>query len=161
MPTQCGEMRPKCAIALVERSSLVSLIRAYLSLLVIFPCTKQGAQREFTADESLIAKSVHISRDKYRVLSRDPTRSVESMSGDELNLILLPQFLSRISNDSASGNALHKLLRLVQKYPLLEYDDYKVDGLFSLQKHVSNVAANFPRVSVRLYTTRILLIINS
>jgi len=46
MPTQCGEMRPNCAIALVERSSLVSLIRAYLSLLVIFPCTKQECTEE-------------------------------------------------------------------------------------------------------------------
>ena len=75
------------------------------------------------------------------------------MSGDELNLILLPQFLSRVSNDSASGN---ELLRVVQKYPLLRYDDYKSNGLFSLRKQVSNAAAKYlgaySRVSMRVYT---------
>ena len=50
-------------------------------------------------DESQIANSVQTFRTKYEGLSKG-TQFIEYMSGDEPNLILLPQFLSRVSDDA-------------------------------------------------------------
>jgi hypothetical protein len=86
----------------------------------------------------------------------------ESPSGHARKLILLLQFLSRLSDDPASGNALDSLLRIVHKYPLLEHNYDQSDGLSSLRKQVITVAEQYfgaySQVSVRFYTIRISLI---
>jgi len=78
------------------------------------------------------------------------------MCDDEANLILLPQFLSMVSNDPSSGNGFNNLLRLVHKYPLLEFNHDKVDGLFSLRKQAFNAAEKYlgvsSQASVQFYT---------
>ena len=86
----------------------------------------------------------------------------ERLLGHKRNLILLPQFLSRVSNDVASRNTLNSLLRIVHKYPLLEDDYSKSDELSSLYKQVITAAEKYlgpySRVSVQFYTMRTPLI---
>jgi hypothetical protein len=88
--------------------------------------------------------------------------NLRRLLGQKKSLTLLPQFLSRVSNDSASANALNSLLRIVHKYPLLEHSYDKSDGLSSLRKQVINAAEKYlvaySQVSVRFYTMRISLI---
>jgi hypothetical protein len=83
----------------------------------------------------------------------------ERLLGHKRNLILLPQFLSRVSNEFPSGNSLNSLLRIVHKYPLLEDDYSKSDELSSLYKRVITAAEKYlgpySRVRVRFYTMRI------
>jgi hypothetical protein len=103
---------------------------------------------------------VDIFRTKYRGLNGG-TKFVENMSGDEPKLILLPQFLSMISYDFSSRNVVNDLLRVVDKYPLLE-PNHKPDGLTSLRKQVFFAAevylGTYSRVSLQFYTERIPLI---
>jgi hypothetical protein len=90
------------------------------------------------------------------------TYGSESPLGHEKNLILLLQFLSRVSDDPASGDALNNLLRIVHKYPLLEHNYDQSDGLSSLRKQVITATEKYlgaySQVSVRFYTMRISLI---
>lgn len=55
-------------------------------------------------------------------------------------LILLSHFLSRVSDDSASADAFNNLLRIVQKYPLLEHNYDRSDELSLLYKQVITAA---------------------
>ena len=71
----------------------------------------RSAQKEFTVDESQIAKLVQTQPIEYNDFT--------SLLGHTQNLILLPQFLSRVSNDFANGDVLSNLLRTAHKYPLL------------------------------------------
>jgi hypothetical protein len=48
-----------------------------------------------------------------------------------------------VSGDPASGNALNNLLRIVHKYPLLEYNYDQPDGLSSLRKQVITAAEQY------------------
>jgi len=78
------------------------------------------------------------------------------------NLILLPQLLSKVSNDFSNGDMLNGLLKIFHKFPFLE-DDYSTsDELSSLCKQVIAAAEKYlgpySRVSMRFYTMRILLI---
>jgi hypothetical protein len=102
-----------------------------------------------------IKKSAPIFRIKYTELGGG-RKKFERLLGHKPNLILLPQFLSRVSNDSASGNALNHLLRIVHKYPLLEHNYDKSDGLSSLRKQVMTAAEKhlgaYSQVSERFYT---------
>ena len=128
----------------------MSLICAYLSLL-IFLIRDRRARRKFTVDESQIENLADI----YGNL--EPPLGVKKQ-----NLILLPQFLSKVSDDFASGKMLKNLLRIVHKYPLLEDDYSKSDELSSLYQQV-NIAAEkylgpYSRVSVGFYMMRIPLI---
>jgi len=136
-------MRPNRTIALVERSSFVSLTCVYVSLLIL---RDRNVRKEFTESESEIVKLVQRFRIKLSGGVKKK-KTVELMSDDEANLILLPQFLSMVSNDSLSGNELNNLLRLVHKYPLLEFNHDKLDGLFSLRKQAINAAEKYLGVS--------------
>jgi hypothetical protein len=76
--------------------------------------------------------------------------------GLEQNLILLPPLLSKVFNDFASGNDFNSLLQIVHKYPLLEDDYPRSDGLSLLYQQVIAAAKKYlgpySRVSVRFYT---------
>ena len=61
-----------------------------------------------------------------------------------------------VSNDFARGDTFNSLLRIFHKYPLLEDDYSKSDGLSSLREQVITAAEKYlgpySRVSVRYYT---------
>ena len=54
-------------------------------------------------------------------LAADWSRSELELLAHRRSLILLPQLLSRVSNDLASKNALNNLLQIVHKYPMSKY----------------------------------------
>ena len=112
---------------------------------------------KFTVNETHIAGLVQIFRFRHSAV-RGSKPIVEQLDY-EPNLILLPQFLSKVSNDFASRNTL---CRIVHKYPLLERNHYMWDGLSSLRKQVITAAEKYlgpySQVIVRFYTIRIPLI---
>jgi hypothetical protein len=107
---------------------------------------------DFTEDECRIRDSVDIM----------PPNWGEDFEDVFDKLKLLPQLLSRVSDDFASGDMFNGLLRIFHKCPLLE-DDYSTsDELSSLCKQVITAAEKYlgpySRVSVQFYTMPILLI---
>ena len=112
-------------------------------------------------DESRIEQSMDIFPTPYRRLGRG-RNNFEWLLGHEQELNLLLQLLSRVSNDFESQNAFNSLLRIVNKYPLLEHNYDKSDGLSSLRKQVITAAQKYlgpyTGVSARFYSMGISLI---
>jgi len=117
---------------------------------MILPCTNRRVRSKFTVDESQIKKLVDFST-IFRGASE-----FEHLLTHQQSLILLPEFLSRVSNDFGSGNTLNSLLRIVHKYPLSEYHHSHPDGVSSLYEQVIAAAKKYlgpySPVSVRFYT---------
>jgi hypothetical protein len=91
-------------------------------------------QQNLTFYESLMVASVEY----YQITEWSwGTKSVQFTIEDEAALILLPQFISKVSNDASEG-MLANLIQVIHKYPLLKY--HYGDNLDLLRNQVAAAA---------------------